>query len=101
MSPGGHKPGTDKISVDGDIKKYPDAYKACTSKWPLQPPELDPAKNPHYMDDYRAYIRCLNDGGLKVKALPDGGGWNYDGQPTMTDAQQHKLDRDCQLKAYK
>ncbi|MCX4903713.1 hypothetical protein [Streptomyces sp. NBC_00878] len=99
--PGGTKPGSTGISVNADIRKYPAAYKACKSKWPLQPPELDQAKNPHYMDDYREYIRCLNAGGLKVKALPDGGGWNYDGESDLTEAQQHKLDRDCELKAYK
>ena len=98
--PGGRKPGSTKISVDADIRKYPAAYKACTSKWPLQPPEEDPAKNPHYLDDFRTYIKCLNHGGLKVKGLSDGSGWTYESTPTLTGTQIDELDHDCTLKAY-
>lgn len=97
--PGGHK--GSQFVPDGKESDHPAAYRACLPKRPLTPPELDPATNPHYMDDYRTYIRCLNDGGLKVKALPNGGGWNYDGQSSLTQAQQDELDHDCELKAYK
>ncbi|MFI6406831.1 hypothetical protein [Streptomyces sp. NPDC050548] len=100
-APTGHKPGSTAWSIAGDLDKYPAATKACLSKKPLEPPEEDPAKNPHYMDDFRVYIKCLNDGGLKVKGLADGSGWNYVGESTLTQAQQDKLDHDCELKAYK
>ncbi|MBK3563354.1 hypothetical protein [Streptomyces sp. MBT62] len=101
-APGGYKPGSKQWYPGGGSDKITSAArKACLPKLPLQPPELDPAKNPHYMDDFRAYIRCLNDGGLKVKGLSDGSGWNYDGQSSLTQAQEAKLDHDCQLKAYK
>ncbi|MCX4903714.1 hypothetical protein [Streptomyces sp. NBC_00878] len=99
--PGGRKPGASHFSPAGDAAKYPAAYKACQSKNPLQPPEQDPAKNPHYADDYRDYIKCLNDGGLKVHALPDNAGWTYDSSvPTMSASAQDKLDRTCTLKAF-
>lgn len=99
--PAGHKPGSTQWSIAGDINKYPAALSACLSKRPIEPPEEDPAKNPHYMDDFRAYIKCLNDGGLKVKGLSDGSGYNYDGETTLTQAQQDKLDHDCTMKAYR
>ncbi|WP_405975118.1 hypothetical protein OG496_45935 [Streptomyces sp. NBC_00988] len=99
--PGGHKPGSSQWFPGGSATRNAAAYKACLVKKPLQPPELDPAKNPHYLDDFRTYIRCLNDGGLKVKGLADGSGWNYDGASALTPAQQDRLDHDCELKAYK
>ncbi|WP_427918514.1 hypothetical protein [Streptomyces sp. cg40] len=101
-APGGYKPGSKQWYPGGGSDRTTSAArKACLPKLPLQPPELDPAKNPRYMDDFRTYIRCLNDGGLKVKGLSDGSGWNYEGRPTLTEAQQGTLDHDCRLKAYK
>ena len=100
--PSGHKPGSGNAwSPSGDATKYPAQYKACESKLPLQPPEEDPAKNPHYADDFRAEIKCLNDGGLKVRALPDLQGWNYNGSTSMSEAQEDKLQRRCELQSYK
>jgi hypothetical protein len=99
--PGGHKPGSNQWFPGGSATANAAAYRACLVKKPLQPPELDPARNPHYLDDFRTYIRCLNDGGLKVKGLADGSGWNYDGESGLTQAQQDRLDHDCELKAYK
>ncbi|WP_405865509.1 hypothetical protein OG407_41675 [Streptomyces sp. NBC_01515] len=97
---GGHKPGSSQWFPGGGATKNAAAYKACLVKKPLQPPELDPAKNPHYLDDFRTYIRCLDDGGLKVKGPADGSGWNRDGGSTPTRAQQDRLDHDCELRAY-
>ncbi|WP_405951912.1 hypothetical protein OG588_42505 [Streptomyces prunicolor] len=53
------------------------------------------------MDDFRKEIKCLNDGGLKVKGLADGSGWNYDGVPGLTQAQEDTLRRRCELGAYR
>ncbi|MEV5531311.1 hypothetical protein [Streptomyces prunicolor] len=99
--PAGHKPGSTAWSLAGDIRKYPAATRACLSKRPIEPPELDPAKNPHYMDDFRKEIKCLNDGGLKVKGLADGSGWNYDGVSGLTQAQEDTLRHKCELEAYR
>lgn len=102
--PGGYKPGSSQWfpgGSGGSSTKDAGAYKACLSKKPLQPPELDPATNPHYLDDFREYVRCLNAGGLKVKGLPDGSGWNYDGPVTLSESEQTDLDRRCTLKAYR
>ncbi|MFE3032421.1 hypothetical protein ACFXKY_12290 [Streptomyces canus] len=77
------------------------ATKACANKLPLQPPELDQATNPHYDDDYRAYVKCLNRKGLKVTALPDNSGWTYDGNTTMNAARQSQVDKSCTLEAFR
>ncbi|MFF3949562.1 hypothetical protein ACFYYN_32795 [Streptomyces sp. NPDC001902] len=76
------------------------AQKTCAGKLPLQPPELDRDRNPHYDDDYRAYVTCLNSHGLKVVALPDNSGWTYDGQTTMSDTEQTKVDKSCTMEAF-
>ncbi|MCL6673751.1 hypothetical protein [Streptomyces panaciradicis] len=76
------------------------ATKACANKLPLQPPEMDRATNPHYDDDFRAYVKCLNGKGLKVTALPDNSGWTYDGNSTMSAAEQSKVDKSCTLEAF-
>ncbi|MFE0629270.1 hypothetical protein ACFW3D_20210 [Streptomyces sp. NPDC058864] len=76
------------------------AEKTCAGKLPLQPPELRRDSNPHYDDDYRAYIKCLNSHGLKVVALPDNSGWNYDGQTTLSDTEQTKVDKNCTMEAF-
>ncbi|MFF7680239.1 hypothetical protein [Actinacidiphila glaucinigra] len=76
------------------------AQKTCAGKLPLQPPELRRDSNPHYDDDYRAYVKCLNSRGLKVVALPDNSGWTYDGQTTMSDTEQTKVDKNCTMEAF-
>ncbi|PWI15821.1 hypothetical protein DI272_17840 [Streptomyces sp. Act143] len=100
----GHKmlPQRGPDSVD-DTDQSPTAKaatKACAGKLPLQPPELDRSTNPHYDDDYRAYVKCLNREGLKVHALPDNSGWTYDGQTTMGNARQIEVDKSCTLEAF-
>ncbi|MEV4616700.1 hypothetical protein AB0K43_29520 [Kitasatospora sp. NPDC049258] len=54
------------------LTKHPEAYDACRSKEPLEPPETDPAKNPHYQDNLRTEIACENAKGLRTSVSPDG-----------------------------
>jgi hypothetical protein len=80
------------------------ARKACTDKLPLQPPELDQSRNPHYLDQYHAYLTCLTTHQLAVHATdPFGSGWTYDDGVTqkLTSSQQIKVDHDCQLSSFK
>ncbi|MGW2211915.1 hypothetical protein [Streptomyces sp. NPDC001781] len=80
-------------------KERPEAEKACLGKRPLPPPELDPKKNPDYMDDYSKWIACDNRRGLKVNPLPDGGGWNY--KPGVTQPRNaEQIDNECMIEAF-
>lgn len=79
---------------------YKDAFAQCDVLRPLPNPLLSPDTNPRYLDQYRVEIKCLNDNGLKVTPLPNGGGYNYDGTPTMSQDQQTKVEFDCRKKAY-
>ncbi|MFF7389971.1 hypothetical protein ACFZAE_16215 [Streptomyces scabiei] len=74
-----------------------DAAEACKAKKPLLPPELMKEKNPHYMDDFREQIKCLNKRGVKVEGLPDGSGYNYDGSPPPNYVQ---IENECKLEAF-
>ena len=98
--------GTGKVTSPDMEDNSPQSLKAqkeCANKLPLQPPELDETKNPHYLDDYHDYMTCLTDGGLKVHPIePFGTGWTYDDgvTQTITGQAQQKLEHDCQLKAF-
>ncbi|MGW3151821.1 hypothetical protein ACWDG1_45940 [Streptomyces sp. NPDC001177] len=82
----------------------PEAIKACKKKQPLQPPEKDRDKNPHYADDFREEVECLNDRGIPVKALPDASGWNYDKsmpQDEKGTPRTQRIERECEIQAFK
>ena len=92
------------MARDDDSPQSVAARKACADKLPLQPPELDQARNPHYLDQYHAYMTCLTSRGLAVHAIdPFGTGWTYDDGVTqrLTSDQQQKVDHDCQLATFK
>jgi hypothetical protein len=89
--------------MEDDSPESVAAEKACENKLPMQPPELEPESNPHYLDDYQEYMTCLTDGGLKVHPIePFGTGWTYDDGVTQTLAPdvQQKLEHDCQVEAF-
>jgi hypothetical protein len=101
--PGG---GTDGNTPDmqDDSPASVNANKACRNKLPLQPPELDQSRNPHYLDQYHAYMTCLTSHGVAVHAIdPFGTGWTYDDGVTqkLTEDQQQKVDHDCQLASFR
>ncbi|MFE7977347.1 hypothetical protein [Streptomyces shenzhenensis] len=83
-----------------DVSKYPAAEKKCGGKRPLPPPELDPKTNPDYLDQFRAQIECLNREGLKVDGLPDGSGWNYRGESSLSAAEQGRIENKCRMEAF-
>lgn len=88
-------------------KKYRTSFEACLVKLPLQPPETEPGTNPHFADDYRDYVTCLNKKGMKVHMVPDtsvspdGLGWNFDeDSPNISSADETTIERDCTKAAF-
>jgi hypothetical protein len=101
----GHKMIKERGSPDQDSHTPQDkaAEDACVDKMPLEPDELDQAKNPHYLDDYHVYMKCLTDNGLRVHAIdPFGSGWTFDDGVTqqLTSDQQTKVEHDCQAQSF-
>lgn len=77
------------------------AEKACAGKMPQQPPETERETNPHFDEDYRDYVACLNDGGLHVTALPGNTGWTFnDSHRGMSDEKMADLDLSCKVKSF-
>ncbi|WP_328603159.1 hypothetical protein OG943_24055 [Amycolatopsis sp. NBC_00345] len=99
-SPGVLAPKSNDATVRGRNPAYTGAFDQCDPIKPLPSPELSPDTNPHYLDGYRKEIACLNQHGMKVTPLPGGGGWNYDGRPTLSADQQSKIEFDCRKDAY-
>ncbi|WP_328491727.1 hypothetical protein OHS59_02525 [Streptomyces sp. NBC_00414] len=102
-----HEHGVPQQSIVKDGKNVPDqshrafpkASKACISKLPLGPPELDRAKNPHYMDDFRAEIACMHKAGVKVKPMADGEGYSWPaGEIDVPNLPE--LEKRCRIEAF-
>lgn len=91
-----------------DAAKYRPAYDACLVKLPLQPPETRPESNPDYADDYRAYVKCLQEKGMKIHLVADtsvsadGLGWAYDKDTTgtLSDSATTEAEQTCSLEAF-
>ncbi|MGW1506729.1 hypothetical protein ACWCQW_51465 [Streptomyces mirabilis] len=84
---------------DQSHRAFPKAAKACITKLPLDPPELDRAKNPHYMDDFRAEIACMHKAGVKVQPMADGEGYTWpSGEVNVPNLPE--LQKRCRIEAF-
>ncbi|MEW2401192.1 hypothetical protein [Streptomyces sp. NPDC046862] len=72
--------------------------KACDGKRPLDPPELDPAKNPDYADDTRAMVKCMNEHGIKSVVVD--GQWGLENGDSINAPHYNEFVIDCQVKAF-
>ena len=88
------------IDQHDDSAKAKAATKKCAGKLWRIPPETDPERNPHFADDFRAEIKCLNSHGVPVKAIDDAGSWSYTGESQLTQEKKEKVEKDCMMKAY-
>lgn len=81
-------------------KRKPDdpSVLACKGKEPLNPPELDPAKNPDYSDDVREMVKCMK--GHGIKALVSDGGWALETGNELNRPHYDEYQLDCQVKAF-
>ncbi|MFI6434340.1 hypothetical protein [Streptomyces sp. NPDC050759] len=91
------------LEEHGAEKKYktdPNSpgVKACKGKEPLDPPELDPAKNPDYDDDVRIMVKCMNEHGIKSVVMEEGWGLE-DGAGLNAPGYTESLTT-CQVKAF-
>ncbi|MGW3106805.1 hypothetical protein [Streptomyces sp. NPDC001100] len=74
------------------------ALKACESTYPLQPVEMDPAKNPRYGDGVRAMVKCMNSHG--IKSVVSDGNWGPAGGDSMNLPDFDKYKVECQVKSF-
>jgi hypothetical protein len=86
--------------VPADRKPAADspALKACESKYPLQPVEMDPARNPRYSDGVRAMVKCMNSHG--IKSVVSEGNWAMVSGDSMNLPNYDKYRVECQVKSF-
>ncbi|WP_186763278.1 hypothetical protein [Lentzea tibetensis] len=75
-----------------------EAWKACASKWPLPPWEMD-SKNPTFADNWHKNVQCLNSRGMKVIET-EPGSWTYDGEQTLSAEERTKIENECQQEVF-
>ena len=65
--------GTRLVLTEARPADYPAQFKACADKQPVWPAALDPNRNPHYAEDNRNWLKCINrESPIKVvEADPD------------------------------
>ncbi|MEW2290111.1 hypothetical protein [Streptomyces sp. NPDC047841] len=97
--PGKQAPPVDDPKV---ADRYKAQYHACLYKMPLQPVEERPETNPHYADDYRAYVTCLRRNGFKVHEVftSDGSPDGWTGDDGGGSLPTGKADDDCRVEAF-
>ncbi|MEU0425057.1 hypothetical protein ABZ235_15865 [Streptomyces canus] len=86
--------------VEKKYKTSPNAagVKACRGKEPLDPPELDPAKNPDYGDDVRIMVKCMNEHGIKSVVMQEG--WGLENGADLSAPNYDEALTTCQVKAF-
>ncbi|KOV72438.1 MULTISPECIES: hypothetical protein [unclassified Streptomyces] len=97
--PGGQAPPLDDQKVTDEYKAQ---YHACLNKMPLQPVEERPETNPHYADDFRAYVKCLRSKGFEVHEVfaSDGSPDGWTGDDGGGGLPNEKADNDCRMEAF-
>jgi hypothetical protein len=83
-----------------DDRKAPAAARtACASKKPeLVPPQMDPAKNPRYKEQWHEDVECLKRNGMPIKETDDG--WTFTSTNAKVPANEAELERQCDIEAF-
>ncbi|MEU7334654.1 hypothetical protein [Streptomyces sp. NPDC007074] len=86
--------------VSDDVRRK--AEEACKDKAPINPPELDPAKNPQYGEDVVAVVKCLTSHGVPAVIEPATDtrpvGWTLTSADVPDDYEQ--VNSACMVKAF-
>lgn len=83
--------------------RFAEPQKKCADKEPLEPPEKDPKRNPHYADGMKAWAGCLRKAGMKVTVETlDGGEMNLTASPAdgKTDQAFENTYKECEIEAF-
>jgi len=84
--------------------RFAEPEQKCINKEPLDPPEEDPKRNPHYADGMKAWADCLRNAGMKVTVENlDGGEINLTVSPAdgkTPDQAFENTNKQCEMKAF-
>jgi len=89
-----------RVKGVGEWNKAPAAAKtACLSKEPnWVPPEMDPAKNPDYKQQWHEDVECLKRKGMPIRETEDG--WTYTSSDADVPANEGQLQQECDMEAF-
>jgi hypothetical protein len=87
-------PGT--LGMDGDPPAA--AVAACASKKPIFPPELDPAQNPDYKQQWHEQVKCMQSKGMPIIETDDG--WTFNSDHAKVPANEEQIEIECQVQAF-
>jgi hypothetical protein len=97
--PDGDGPGKDLLLDDSGEPKS--AYLACANKLPLRPPELDPAKNPDFPQQWNDLVKCLRGRGMQVHVtVPGEWTWDDDRAPVPDGPVEVKIEHECEMEVF-
>lgn len=99
------KPRTGQKLIKNDESREPAAaYRACADKEPYPDPLLDKDTNPHYAEQTKALMACLNSHGIEVSGDWDDEFWTWGKvAPKLAhdDEARHKVRDKCYVESYK
>jgi hypothetical protein len=96
--PFGKQGGGMRIPAFDNEHPHPEAKKACTALQPVQPPELSPKTNPQYKDQFREFVKCMKERGVKITLYAeDGSDWGVQDSKNFTP----KNELECNVRAYR
>jgi len=84
------------LYVDGDPPAA--AAAACVSKKPVRAPELDPAQNPDYKQQWHEQVKCMQSKGMPITETDDGATYNSENAKVPANAKQ--IEFECQVQAF-
>nr|GID90521.1 hypothetical protein Ade03nite_94450 [Actinoplanes derwentensis] len=82
--------------MDGDPPAA--AAAACASKKPVRAPELDPAQNPDYKQQWHEQVKCMQGKGMPIIETDDGWTWNSE-NPNVPENEK-QIEFECQVQAF-
>jgi hypothetical protein len=83
-------------------KDAPAGYRACKAKEPYLDPLLDKTKNPHYADQFRDWLACMNRNGVEVSGSPDDKFLKFGKRKAGIDGKKYlEIYRQCDMASYK
>jgi hypothetical protein len=101
MKEHGADPDTQPNTIEGAEqwgRDHADAGTACRNLLPLLPWGED-RDNPRYRDNIHAWVKCMNDKGLKVAETPDDeeSSWRFTGEKsTLSPEAANQVETDCE-----
>jgi len=96
VMPAGGKGPAGSLYMDGDPPAA--AAAACVSKKPVRAPELDPAQNPDYKQQWHEQVKCMQDRGMPIIETDDG--WTFNSENAKVPANEKQIEFECQVQAF-